>query len=81
MLDEPMLWTSALSTGKKVTDHHAILPTRTVGCKVDLEALPKGEQNVLEAHHCPNADGCEQALRYLETQLITECREQNLRQG
>ena len=33
--------------GSKVTDHHAILPTRSM-LQADLDALPKGEQNVLK---------------------------------
>ena len=37
---------SAVINGKKVTDHHALLPTASMA-KADLAALPAGEQSVL----------------------------------
>lgn len=38
--------TNAVINGKKVTDHHALLPTASMA-KADLTALPAGEQSVL----------------------------------
>lgn len=38
--------TNAVINGKKVTDHHALLPTASIA-KADLTALPAGEQSVL----------------------------------
>ena len=36
-----------LCNSKKVTDHHAIIPTKAASWQ-DLEALPMGEQNILK---------------------------------
>ena len=57
---------------EKVTDHHAILPTRSM-LKADLEALPKGEQNVLKLIIARTLMAVSKPFRYLETLLTTEC--------
>ena len=36
---------------KKVTDHHAIIPTMEIG-KADLAALPETERKILSSFHC-----------------------------
>lgn len=57
---------------EKVTDHHAILPTRSM-LRADLEALPKGEQNVLKLIIARTLMAVSKPFRYLETLLTTEC--------
>ena len=57
---------------EKVTDHHAILPTRSM-LQADLEALPKGEQNVLKLITARTLMAVSKPFRYLETLLTTEC--------
>ena len=56
----------------KVTDHHAILPTRSM-LQADLDALPKGEQNVLKLIIARTLMAVSKPFRYLETLLTTEC--------
>ena len=58
--------------GSKVTDHHAILPTRSM-LQADLDALPKGEQNVLKLIIARTLMAVSKPFRYLETLLTTEC--------
>lgn len=57
---------------EKVTDHHAILPTRSM-LKADLDALPKGEQNILKLIIARTLMAVSKPFRYLETMLTTEC--------
>ena len=57
---------------EKVTDHHAILPTRSM-LQADLEALPKGEQTVLKLIIARTLMAVSKPFRYLETLLTTEC--------
>ncbi len=57
---------------EKVTDHHAILPTRSM-LQADLDALPKGEQNVLKLIVARTLMAVSKPFRYLETLLTTEC--------
>ena len=58
--------------GKKVTDHHAILPTKTLE-DTDLAGLPSGELAVLDLIMarliCAVGDPC----RYLETSVTLDC--------
>lgn len=58
--------------GKKVTDHHAIIPTKTLE-SADLAALPAGELAVLDLIAlrlvCAVGDPC----RYSETAVTLEC--------
>ena len=60
-VDEAVPRTRRTVNREKVTDHHAILPTRSM-LQADLDALPKGGAERPEAHHRPDADGGEQAL-------------------
>ena len=63
----------APSTGRKVTDHHAILPTRSM-LQADLDAIPaQGEQNVLKLIIARTLMAVGEPFRYLETLLTTEC--------
>ena len=57
---------------EKVTDHHAILPTRSM-LQADLDALPKGEQNILKLIIARTLMAVSKPFRYLETLLTTEC--------
>ena len=56
----------------KVTDHHAILPTRSM-LQADLDALPTGERNILKLIIARTLMAVSKPFRYLETVLTTEC--------
>ena len=57
---------------QKITDHHAILPTRSM-LQADLDALPKGERNILKLIIARTLMAVSKPFRYLETLLTTEC--------
>lgn len=57
---------------QKVTDHHAILPTRSM-LQADLDALLKGERNILKLIIARTLMAVSKPFRYLETLLTTEC--------
>ena len=57
---------------QKVTDHHAILPTHSM-LQADLDALPKGERNILKLIIARTLMAVSKPFRYLETLLTTEC--------
>ena len=71
-MDEAVPRTRRTVNREKVTDHHAILPTRSM-LQADLEALPKGEQNVLKLIIARTLMAVSKSFRYLETMLTTEC--------
>ena len=71
-MDEAVPRTRRTVNREKVTDHHAILPTRSM-LQADLEALPKGEQNVLKLIIARTMMAVSKPFRYLETLLTTEC--------
>ena len=71
-VDEAAPRTRRTVNREKVTDHHAILPTRSM-LQTDLEALPKGEQNVLKLIIARTLMAVSKPFRYLETLLTTEC--------
>ena len=56
----------------KVTDHHAILPTRSM-LQANLDALPTGERNILKLIIARTLMAVSKPYRYLETMLTTEC--------
>ena len=58
--------------GSKVTDHHALLPTKSMA-KADLAALPAGERNVLRLIAARLLCAVGEPHRYAETTLTTEC--------
>ena len=58
--------------GSKVTDHHALLPTKSMA-NVDLAALPVGERNVLRLIAARLLCAVGEPHRYAETTLTTEC--------
>ena len=71
-VDEVVPRTRRTVNREKVTDHHAILPTRSM-LQADLDALPKGEQNVLKLIIARTLMAVSKPFRYLEALLTTEC--------
>ena len=58
--------------GSKVTDHHALLPTKSIA-KADLAALPAGERNILRLIAARLLCAVGEPHRYAETTLTTIC--------
>ena len=58
--------------GSKVTDHHALLPTKSMA-KADLAALPAGERNVLRLIAARLLCAVGEPYCYVETTLTTIC--------
>ena len=58
--------------GSKVTDHHALLPTKSMA-NADLAALPAGERNVLRLIAARLLCAVGEPHRYAETTLATIC--------
>ena len=58
--------------GSKVTDHHALLPTKSMA-NADLAALPAGEWNVLRLIAARLLCAVGEPNRYAETTLTTIC--------
>ena len=58
--------------GSKVTDHHALLPTKSMA-KADLAALPAGERNVLRLIAARLLCAVGEPHRYAEITLTTIC--------
>ena len=71
-MDDTVLRTRRTVNREKVTDHHAILPTRSM-LQADLDALPKGERNILKLIIARTLMAVSKPFRYLETLLTTEC--------
>lgn len=63
---------SAVINGKKVTDHHALLPTASMA-KADLAALPAGEQSVLRMIVARLLATVSEPHRYAETAVELSC--------
>ena len=63
---------SAVINGKKVTDHHALLPTASMA-KADLAALPAGEQFVLRMIVARLLAAVSEPHRYAETAVELSC--------
>ena len=57
---------------RKVSDHHAILPTRSMA-KADLSSLPAGEANVLRLIAARLLAAMGEPYRYAETTVQMEC--------
>lgn len=58
--------------GKKVTDHHAVIPTKTLET-ADLAGLPSGEMAVLELIAVRLVCAVGNPCRYSETSVTLEC--------
>ena len=63
---------SKVINGKKVKDHHAIIPTAQI-TEVKITDLPKGEQAILKLLSQRLAEGVSANHRYYETTLEAEC--------
>ena len=69
---EVALNTEQVINNKKVSDHHAIIPTSTVA-SVNLEALPKGEQEILRLISIRLLAAVSEPYRFVETTVTAEC--------
>lgn len=58
--------------GSKVSDHHAIIPTRSVS-EADISNLPAGEKEVLRLISARLLSAVGEPHRYAETVIETEC--------
>ena len=63
---------AAVINDKKVTDHHAIIPTRNIQ-EADLSALPVGERAVLELVALRLLCAVAQPYTFAETAVVVEC--------
>ena len=61
-----------LCNSKKVTDHHAIIPTKAASWQ-DLEALPMGEQNILKLISCQVMIATSGPYCYKEADAMISC--------
>ena len=72
-VEEPIpIHVQQVINGSKVTDHHALLPTKSMA-KADLAALPAGERNVLRLIAARLLCAVGEPHRYAETTLTTIC--------
>ena len=62
----------AVINGKKVSDHHAIIPTASVD-KANLEELPSGEREVLKLIATRLLEAVSAPCRYMETVIDADC--------
>ena len=69
---EITIHTKQVINGKKVSDHHAILPTRSMA-KADLSSLPAGEGHVLRLIAARLLAAVGELYRYAETTVQMEC--------
>ena len=61
-----------VTDSKKVTDHHAIVPTKSAA-DADLAALPAGEREILRLVAMSLLRAVSEAHRYAETSVTVEC--------
>ena len=72
-VEEPIsIHVQQVINGSKVTDHHALLPTKSMA-KADLAALPAGERNILRLIAARLLCAVGEPHRYAETTIITIC--------
>ena len=72
-VEEPIpIHVQQVINGSKVTDHHALLPTKSMA-NADLAALPAGERNVLRLIAARLLCAVGEPHRYAETMLTTIC--------
>ena len=72
-VEEPLLiYVQQVINGSKVTDHHALLPTKSMA-KADLAALPAGERNILRLIAARLLCAVGEPYCYAETSIITIC--------
>ena len=76
-VEEPLpIHVQQVINGSKVTDHHALLPTKSMA-KADLAALPAGERNILRLIAARLLCAVGEPHRYAETTLTTICAGEN----
>ena len=72
-VEEPVpIHVQQVINGSKVTDHHALLPTKSMA-NADLAALPAGERNILRLIAARLLCAVGEPHRYAETVLTTIC--------
>ena len=72
-VEEPLsIHVQQVINGSKVTDHHALLPTKSMA-NADLAALPAGERNILRLIAARMLCAVGEPHRYAETTLTTIC--------
>ena len=72
-VEEPIpIHVQQVINSSKVTDHHALLPTKSMG-NADLAALPAGERNVLRLIAARLLCAVGEPHRYAETSIIAIC--------
>ena len=72
-VEEPVpIHVQQVINGSKVTDHHALLPTKSMA-NADIAALPAGERNVLRLIAARLLCAVGEPYRYAETTLTTIC--------
>ena len=72
-VEEPIpIHVQQVINGGKVTDHHALLPTKSMA-NADLAALPAGERNVLRLIAARLLCAVGEPHRYAETSIIAIC--------
>ena len=64
--------TKQICNSKKVTDHHAIIPTQSAG-NIDISTLPGGEQEVMKLISTGLLRGVCQEYRYATTLISADC--------
>ena len=72
-VEEPLsIHVQQVINGSKVTDHHALLPTKSMA-NADLAALPAGERNILRLIAARLLCAVGEPHRYAETTMTTIC--------
>ena len=72
-VEEPIpIHVQQVINGSKVTDHHALLPTKSMA-RADLAALPAGERNILRLIAARLLCAVGEPHRYAETTMTTIC--------
>ena len=72
VMSEIPVHTGQVINDKKVSDHHAILPTQSVA-RADLSSLPAGETSVLRLIAARLLAAVGEPYRYAETVVLFEC--------
>ena len=71
-IDEDSAHIARIVNSRKVSDHHAILPTRKM-MQIDINSLPEGERNILRLIITRLMVSVSPPYKYEETHLETEC--------
>ena len=71
-IDEDPVRIGRIVNSRKVSDHHAILPTRKM-LQTDISSLPEGERNILRLIITRLMVSVSPPYKYEETHLETEC--------